>query len=353
MAPRRTQRDIAERLGLHVTTVSKALRGDERIARATRERIRREAENIGYVPDPALSSLIAYRQRKSTAYRASIGWIFNHDRQTDMSIFPGYADILRGARERARRLGYAVDEFWLHEDGLSEKRLAGILETRHIAGVVIAPQMRRGTPLHLPWHRLAAVSIGHTLLEPELPVVATDHFRAMTSLLDTLRKRDYRRIGLALWREDNERMDRRAQSAFLAYSEGLDVTVALYEQLERERFMDWVKKHELDAVVVRDATPLDWLTQAGYRVPEQIGVAAYTLPGEHARLSGIYHNHARVGELAVDRLAQMLQFGERGLPACPDRLLVSASWREGGTVRLSPAMTHPYDNKGRFTEELG
>ncbi|KZK78607.1 HTH-type transcriptional regulator RafR [Pseudovibrio sp. W64] len=52
-----TQKTIAEITGLAVTTVSRALQGDEKIAQATRLRVSKVAEEIGYVPDRAAQRL--------------------------------------------------------------------------------------------------------------------------------------------------------------------------------------------------------------------------------------------------------------------------------------------------------
>ena len=54
-------KDIAIKAGVHVTTVSLALRNHQRIPEATRKRIRELAKKMGYQPDPLLRSLTAYR----------------------------------------------------------------------------------------------------------------------------------------------------------------------------------------------------------------------------------------------------------------------------------------------------
>ena len=54
---RPTQKTIAEMTGLAVTTVSRALQSDPKIADATREEVRRVADQIGYVPDRAAQRL--------------------------------------------------------------------------------------------------------------------------------------------------------------------------------------------------------------------------------------------------------------------------------------------------------
>ncbi|TSA40982.1 MAG: LacI family transcriptional regulator, partial [Verrucomicrobiales bacterium] len=49
--------DIAERVGVSVMTVSKALRDQHDVAAATSTRIKAAAKEMGYVPDPNAQSL--------------------------------------------------------------------------------------------------------------------------------------------------------------------------------------------------------------------------------------------------------------------------------------------------------
>jgi LacI family transcriptional regulator len=57
MGHRPTLRTIAEASGFAVTTVSRALAGDEKIAESTRRTVARFAEQLGYVPDRAAQRL--------------------------------------------------------------------------------------------------------------------------------------------------------------------------------------------------------------------------------------------------------------------------------------------------------
>lgn len=56
-----TLKAIAEETGFTVATVSRALSGKDRLAPATRAKVREAAERLGYRPDPMLSRLAAYR----------------------------------------------------------------------------------------------------------------------------------------------------------------------------------------------------------------------------------------------------------------------------------------------------
>ena len=58
---RTTMADIARKAGVHVTTVSLALRNHPRLPASTRERIQALAKELGYVPDPFLRALVTYR----------------------------------------------------------------------------------------------------------------------------------------------------------------------------------------------------------------------------------------------------------------------------------------------------
>ena len=58
-----TLADIARKAGVHVTTVSLALRNHPRLPVATRQRLCALADQMGYRPDPAMRALVSYRQK--------------------------------------------------------------------------------------------------------------------------------------------------------------------------------------------------------------------------------------------------------------------------------------------------
>src|SRR5258708_33990268 len=54
--------DVAGRAGVHPSTVSLALRAHPSIPAATRERVCRIAEKVGYQPHPLVSALMSFRR---------------------------------------------------------------------------------------------------------------------------------------------------------------------------------------------------------------------------------------------------------------------------------------------------
>lgn len=329
------QKDIAAALGLHVSTVSKALKGDPAMAAATVMRVRAKAAELGFVPDPMMGALAAYRSAgRPEAYRATLAWVHNHGRAVAMDRFSGYADYYEGAAERARELGYRLDPFWVEAAAGGVAALERVLEARGIRGAIFAPQAVPGRELGMDWTRFATVAIGYTVPGSGLDRVTNDHFATMTDLLEAVRARGYERIGCHLWEVDNERMGRRARSAFLSVSRESNVRVKTYRNFEADLFLKWVRRWSLDALVCRGPEEARLLrTTAGIEGREVIGLAGYALDSGETWLSGMYHNNRRIGAAAVDWVGGKLQRGQFGPTECPPRLLVPARWLENGSLK--------------------
>ncbi|MEM0946477.1 MAG: LacI family transcriptional regulator [Pseudomonadota bacterium] len=92
-----TLRTIAERTGFAVTTVSRALAGDERIAEATRATVSEAARAVGYVPDRAA-------QRLRTGRTKVISLLINPEHE-----FLGFTDeLLAGISRPLKATDYSV-----------------------------------------------------------------------------------------------------------------------------------------------------------------------------------------------------------------------------------------------------
>ena len=58
--------EIAQRLGVASSTISRALRNDPRISVELRKRVRSVADELGYQPNPLVSALMANRRRRGS-----------------------------------------------------------------------------------------------------------------------------------------------------------------------------------------------------------------------------------------------------------------------------------------------
>jgi len=334
MKARITQKDVANALGIHVSTVSKALKGDPAIAIDTQDLVKRKAQTMGFSPDPMLSALASYRNRqKHKIYHSTIAWIYNHPQEERMEAFAGYEDYFEGASNRAQELGYKLEPFWVGDEENGVRTLERILRARGIRGIIIGPQDKIDKDMPLNWSEYGSVAIGYSLKESKIDRVTNDHFATMTGLLEHLHGYGYKRIGCYLWETDNERMAKRARSAFAAVTRELGSRVQLYTSFRPETFMKWIHHYKFDAVVCRGVEQLNALLHAGYRVPEQMGLAGYALNEKEKQISGMQHNNSRIGAAAVELVSGKIQRSQFGLSAFPQRLLIMSEWLCNGTLK--------------------
>jgi LacI family transcriptional regulator len=335
MNKRITIRDIALKAGVHHTTVSRALKNDSRISKESTARILALAKQMDYRPDPMLTSLVAYRSLKhQSEYQATLGWITNYPTKDGWKTSEkiGY---FAGAKQRTKELGYRLDEFWLHEKGMTSRRAAEILDTRNIQGLIFIPQPRARAHIRLVWEKFSAISISHTLTWPPLHTVTNHHFRSMLSLMRHLKRLGYKRPGFACKSSINESVDRDWGGAFLAYYPENTPLIPLFinSKWTQDAFRIWLKKHKPDVVISHDKKIVQWIEESGLRIPEDIGFA---LPAQHdhtSTFSGIDENNELVGKTAVNLVVDMIHRGETGIPEVPLAILVAGSWLEGSTLR--------------------
>jgi len=206
MNGRITMAAIAARAGVHVTTVSAALRNRPTLPLATRQRIQALAAEMGYRPDPALSALVAYRDgAKPRKTKIPLAYITNWHSMWGWKESPAHAEFYNGAAARAEQLGYRLEHFWLGAPGLTHERLSELLHRRGINGLVFASQLRRfERPVELDWSHFAAVKIDFSPHEPALHNITNDQRASMQLAVQHARAAGYTRIGCVMptWWDD-------------------------------------------------------------------------------------------------------------------------------------------------------
>jgi LacI family transcriptional regulator len=338
-----TMTDVARRAGVCQATVSLALRHHPSIPAATRERVEQAAEALGYRKNAPISTLMAcVRARKqmepTTALAAVTGWPTRQwFAESDF-----YQGLMRGAVDRARELGYKLEEFWLNEPGLSERRLSQILVARGIEGAVVFP-VPEHPHVDLEWDKFAGSTIGYTLIEPALPRVSVAHYDAVTIALSQLSCRGYRRIGLAVDAVINERVQRHWLAAFCAYQfdpQAFDPgSVLLSQGNDIEQFGAWLRSYRPDAIIVGGLFEIrPWLSQLGLEAPGDVGLVGLSNRYAQSGCAYIDERPDAVGAVAVEIVVDQIRRNEQGIPAQHRDVLISGAWGDGPTVRALPSM---------------
>lgn len=334
-------RDLAKRLGLTHATVSMALRGLPRVAEKTRRRILEEAERCGYRPDPMLSALAAYRQNKRVpSYHGHLAWLHNYDfpasrlSQTLLHQNPYFM----GAHHRAAELGFQIEPYSFRD--VSPDQLSAILNARGVRGILVSPLDHPGTCLAMDWEKFSAVAFGFSLASPRLHTIISAQYRIALIATRKLHKLGYKRVGFLTSSAFDERTDRNFVSGFLSAS--MDVPAAHQipplslkeddpEPAISAAIKKWIVGSGVEAVLCSNSF-LPFVAGTGLAIPDDVAVALIGTPNRFPGFAGMDENCFRVGALAVEHLAFMIQHGERGLPEIPCYILVDGTWVDGASA---------------------
>lgn len=338
-SPRVSLRDVAAEVGVSHVTVSLALRGDTRISAERRTQIAAAAERLGYRPDPMLSSLSAYRQGKRPAeIRSTVAWLNQWPEPRKLRSLQEFDAYWRGARDYAMSLGYRLEEFVLGRD-LSAQRLQQILLARNVRGILLPPHNRFALP-EFDWSLFSIVRFGISVPEPRAHIVTSDQKNCAAMAYEQMWARGYRRIAYVsahrfevntggnfragfLSAQDN-RIPLRRHLAPLVLSE--DNTPGDVRLLKAA-----LRKGGVDAILTSLSMLPGLLDRAGFRVPQDVGVATLSLLDGHFD-AGVDQNSFEVGRVAMATLAALIQQNERGVPAYCRRILVEGRWVDGSSL---------------------
>lgn len=329
---------IAERTGVSRMTVSAALRNSPRVRPETARRVRAAAEALGYAPDPRIAATMAAVRSAKRKSLEPIAWLNANANARAYHDYTWLAPYRLGAAERCAELGYRLDEFWLRQPDMTDKRISSILQNRGIRGVVVCPAvLPEITHLRLDWRHFASVSFETAVLAPRLHRVAPDYHYNILLALKMLRRLRYRRIGLFLHRQENRRSHHSYLAAFRYFQSGIPksehVSPLIYDPFDKAEFDRWLEEARPDVVLGHHSKLVSWIQETGRRVPADLGVAHLSLDGDCEDWGGIWQHKHRIGAQTVEQLVSMIQNNRLGLPDIAYETLVPGEWRHGKTLR--------------------
>jgi LacI family transcriptional regulator len=187
-----TIRDVAKRLHLSITTVSRALDGYDDVAEKTRERVRRVAAQMGYTPSRAARQL---RRRRADA----IGYIMSTDRPRFSDPF--FSEFVSGLGDEAASNGLelllSVAPAGTEEEGRAYRRW---IQSRRVDGIVLARTRLRDKRVRLlvdaqfPFAAFGRPAPAGPRQALKFPYVDVDHEHGMRDLVTHLVESGHRRI---------------------------------------------------------------------------------------------------------------------------------------------------------------
>lgn len=179
-----TIRDIADLVGVHHSTVSRALSPNKRdkISPAVVKKVERAAKKLGYYPNIVASSL---KQNRSFAVGVLIPDLMN----------PVFPPIIRGIQDTAEAVGYTVITANTDDEEDKERSALRMMQGRSIEGVLIATA-RRKDPIveECIENDIPFVLINRTVDRDGVNAVVIDEDFGIRSVLDHLMSLKHTRI---------------------------------------------------------------------------------------------------------------------------------------------------------------
>lgn len=342
--------DIASRVKLSRSGVSRALHNDPSIPLDTCRRVQRIAHELGFVVDRNVSRAFeAVRRASSQRVHGTLGVIdafpaASRWRQQPQSYI---TRIFSGAAERAAELGYRLEVFSLADPGMTLRRLQSILDARGVTGLVIPPLPDDVHTLPINWDRYTCIALTHSLRSPALHRVLPHQYQAAALALTQLQAKGYQRIGFATGAELDTRVNSLFRAAYLSYQYTVPkqnrLPILMASAPLEEVLPAWLKRHRPDAVLGGDVGMVEILMRHSREDFAEIGFVSlageFHRPGHrlHRKVAHIDQNTHHIGRAGIDQLVAQLERRERGIPFVANVLMIEGSWVPGATVRSTPA----------------
>jgi LacI family transcriptional regulator len=325
-----TLRQIAKQAKLSVATVSYALRGHPKVPESTKERVLKIANSLGFRPNPRVAALMAHiRNSRGPGEGERIAFVWVHTSEAESRGNALLQTVREGAQRRALQYGYEMEEFWLDGKSMTDLRLATVIRTRGITGIVFSPVMHEDqVELNFPWADFSCSVVGLARWKPELHRAAHHLYVGMHKTLEELAKLGCRRPAVVLDWEANSRSLGAWEAAFVLHHPDR----ARAQQLilhglpgSRAELAAWLAAQEPDWIILHNPSMVKaFLELRPQDSPTRISVLEWypQLQG----IPGIDQRFDQIAESAVDLVVAQLISNERGIPTMPRMTLYGGRW---------------------------
>ena len=308
------------------------------------QRLRQLAAEMGYQVNPLVSALMAnLKKSRISKFKPMLGLIHCHPDPESRRNSPHYQALTHGISEQADSLGYRLTEFWLEAGGMSDRRLNQILDARGISGLILGPSFSSGREIDFEWEKFSVVAIGYSTYLPDVHRACSHQLHAITVTMSELQRLGYQRIGLAMCRHIDNRVDHNYKAGFLLMQDMIPqrsrIPILWMDRiLDESLFNEWFEKHQPDVIVTTHLQIQEWLAGRNLSIPGDIGFAHLDTPDTEGGISGINQRWYMLGTTAIDIIVGMLQRNERGKSPCSRTVMIEGEWIPGSTVRrVAPA----------------
>lgn len=327
-------KDVAERAGLSVATVSLALGGSERVSRGTRQRVEKLAREMGYRPNLYARKLVTRRSRQIGLIVPDLENVY-------------YASLAQRIFNDLTASGYGLMISTSMNSRLTERRIICEMIDNRVDALMIAPVNTPNSDISylelLDEAGIPMLFVTSAYPNSGRPCVMCDLYGGMRSVVEALYRQGCRRMALLSGTEG-------------VYS--LDLRTAGYRDFLREAGLDCEHIYHLDNVRYEEAYALirdldepqddayicvndmmalgvvNALLERGVRIPEDVAVTGYDdvifSAVSQVPITTVRQDVRRIAAEAVNRVLDMAQGNVHGqIEGCmlPCELIIKHSTR--------------------------
>ena len=306
-----TSTDIARRLQISQSTVSRALRGDPRVAPETRTRVLKAAREMNYTPNLAARTLITRRT-------GTVGVVVN-----DITN-PFYPELLEILHNEFALAGYRTVLFNERTDASAERHLADLVNGSAADGIVYV-SATVGSPLPGRPGGVPMVLVNRYLDDVDVDTVVSDNRRGGRLVAEAMVELGHRRIALIAGPEntttsrDRERGFReQLKAAGVAFDESLRRVGQFSHHSGYQWCLDLLASERRPTAVfaandVIAFGALDAARRVGVRVPSELSIVGFDdidMAGwEGFDLTTVRQPLAEMGRAAANLLIERIEVG--------------------------------------------
>ncbi len=317
MAQKRiTLADIAKQTKLSKGAVSFALRNSPMVSEETCKRVQTVAIAMGYKKNELVSALMSKMRKKNVnSFLETIAVINGNLDEFALKHHPTLPRYYQGIKEEAERLGYAINEFWLHSPNFKSEKISKIFHSRGIRGGIVLGHSYGNTfpdDFNNLLHDFYFVSAGIRTYNQALEVVASDDFLISYNAYNQVSKLGYKRIGIILEERIDDLVGGTLIGGFLrAQLKISNSSIEPFMEEEKSKqfknnLESWISQNNPDAILYLLNTTREILKTIPLIKKKKIKLVQLERRGKLENWMGIEQNNDLVGKVAVRRLADML-----------------------------------------------
>ena len=302
-----TLSDIAQKANLSKGAVSFALKNSPMVSEKTRKMVQALAKSMGYEKNQLVSTLMSkIRASKSDSFYETIAVINGNLDEHALRRHPTLPRYYEGIREESERLGYAINEFWMHAPGITPEKLAKIFHSRGIRGGIVLGHSF-GNEFPEGYEKIWQIRSYNASLE----VVASDDFLISYNSYIEVSNMGFKNIGIVVEESTDDLVGGTLIGGYLRAQMKRNPRYICPPFIENENspsfrkdLEKWLESNKPDAILyLLDSTReiLSKIKKVGNARLFQLEKRGYV-----KNWVGMEQNNDLVGRVAVRRLADML-----------------------------------------------